>query len=115
MSEFKRRVTVEQLDELTDEQKQKLREWWRPEVGDYYNCECGVKSRADINTAVVDFYEHASPHDEDCCLPLLDIGQMIQLLITHGKAVRFPCDMRVPGATVDTLWESVKCALMDKT
>jgi hypothetical protein len=33
---MKRRITPEQLAELTEEQKDRLREWWKPEVGDFY-------------------------------------------------------------------------------
>lgn len=31
---MKQRISVEQLNELTDEQKAKLKEWWQPEEGD---------------------------------------------------------------------------------
>ncbi len=32
---MKQRIAVEQLNELTDEQKKRLREWWKPEDGDW--------------------------------------------------------------------------------
>jgi ATP-dependent helicase/DNAse subunit B len=31
---MKQRITVEDLQQLTDEQKEKLQEWWEPKVWD---------------------------------------------------------------------------------
>jgi spore germination protein GerM len=32
---MKHRITPEQLNELSDEQKERLRVWWKPQQGDY--------------------------------------------------------------------------------
>ncbi|MFA5307782.1 MAG: hypothetical protein WC365_10095 [Candidatus Babeliales bacterium] len=89
---MKRRITVEQLSELADEQRQRLREWWKPQEGD-------LVYRTDVERTAI--YHHIGtqglwlincrntidPSDEELhvtnkanCLPLLDIGQMIGLL-----------------------------------
>ena len=48
---MKQRITVEQLNELADEQKEKLREWWKPAYSDivhvcneYENKVCAIDS-----------------------------------------------------------------------
>lgn len=101
MSNFKRRITPEQLDELTDEQKAKLREWWEPFAGDWYFGEPvhflsdkGVNREWLITNGRTDtgWYRHSkydAPPDApkplcESALPLLGIDQMIQFLQENG-------------------------------
>ena len=89
------RISPEQLQELSPEQQEKLREWWKDhkEEGDYFvlinengeiatlservngscngywNCECAI-----------DDGEDPACRSEENSLPLLSIGQLIQLL-----------------------------------
>jgi hypothetical protein len=72
---MKRRITIDQLNELSEEQKQRLSDWWSPNKGDWYyypainHIDVIETSLAiDLNLIRYDHY------------PLLDIGQMIELL-----------------------------------
>jgi hypothetical protein len=38
---MKQHISAEDLQELTQEQKDRLREWWKPEIGDMYVDEDG--------------------------------------------------------------------------
>lgn len=77
---MKQRITVEQLNELTEGQKEKLREWWRPTYGDL---------------AVSNHYQDKpfsvpkEPFAKEICTPLLTVGQMIELLLMKG-ANKYP-------------------------
>jgi hypothetical protein len=77
---MRQRITKEQLDELTPEQKERLRGWWTPAEGDWYfltrpydkmqfTCLFKLLPSEDISRFLW--------HD---CLPLLSIGQCIELL-----------------------------------
>ena len=105
---MKRRITVEQLMELTEEQKQRLREWWNPEEGDYVQ-----HNKYGVETICL-----PGPFDEECpnvyfttdyrihafkeeCLPLLDIGQMIELL-EEKKMVTESLDIKAPKGLINT-------------
>lgn len=69
---MKRRITVEQLQELTEEQKQKLRELWKPQVNDV--------------AVFIDDDSYDKALTKRWLLPLLDIGQMIGLLMEKKMA-----------------------------
>jgi hypothetical protein len=86
---MKKIITVEQLKELTLEQKQKLRDWWKPNFGDMFSwCDIGPcgpvvthKNYPDENS----FFGGCgigNPREylKSECLPLPDISQMIELL-----------------------------------
>jgi len=78
---MKRRITVEQLQELTEEQQQRLREWWKPEEGDYYfQAEETKICHSDICSYTVVWPQKG----ENDYIPLLDIGHMIELLSYKG-------------------------------
>jgi hypothetical protein len=107
---MKQRITVEQLQELTEEQQQKLREWWEPQDGDMFFRNNRIQ--------ICDIGYH---HDKDECLPLLDIGQMIELLLDKcGKNLNIYQCKNFNTITVttfkeyfaqelcDSLWEAVK-------
>lgn len=80
---MKQRITIEQLNELTEEQKVNLREWWKPQSGDVLNSiKCGEvvfvyadgQDRLNFDS---DGYEWDIKKN---CLPLISAGQMIELL-----------------------------------
>lgn len=86
---MKKHISVEQLKELSKEQRERLREWWKPAVGDivcYKNeehtivyCTDGeikVMPYTDIPFCIINDIEKRS-------LPLINIGQMIEIL--RGK------------------------------
>ncbi len=75
---MKRRITIRQLNELSEEQKVRLREWWKPEHGDLvYDTDLkNVQCIYPYDIYLRGFFEEV--------LPLLDIGQMIELLQEHG-------------------------------
>ncbi len=79
---MKRRITVDQLQELTPEQRQKLRGLWQP-------------TRYDIAVSTIDgsFFEanvdwlenFRDSEAKELFLPLLSIGKMIELLQDKAK------------------------------
>ena len=104
---MKQRITVDDLQQLTDEQKQKLREWWKPEDGDWFYGSYG----ADENGFVAEQDEwqeyiltpycvdsgHYGPSLHECgakpdvnAIPLLSIGQMIELLQDRKLEIHAP-------------------------
>jgi len=137
---MKRRITPEQLQELTDEQKVKLKEWWKPEKFDIYfniNSHCSrivLYSTIGPHGLPVIFHEGNTVMSGQfdytkLCLPLLDIGQMIELLTdwayTERKCERSLEIEYLPSVNkwefnmpyisetgkqelVDELWEKVK-------
>lgn len=70
---MKQHITIEQLNELTIEQKERLREWWKPADEDWY-------TNGETAYAVIEY-----PKIDDNCLPLLSIGQCIELLQSKDK------------------------------
>jgi hypothetical protein len=93
---MKRRITPDQLNQLTEEQKQKLRELWKPEIGDWFyfrgmdknedrvdETQCIIKFATHKGELLLHYAEYARiPKSE--CLPLLDISMMIELLESHN-------------------------------
>ncbi len=88
-------ITVEQLNELTDEQKERLREWWEPSQGDLFIWT--ENKDKDIETLhKYDGYAHENlswhseppiewiEDDKKHALPLLSIGGCIELLQDRG-------------------------------
>lgn len=82
---MKQRITVEDLSELTDGQKERLREWWwgsNPGLFDVY----ALRFKYDDVTRYEGSYSlngHRDFHEDyhtGEALPMLSIGQMIQLL-----------------------------------
>ncbi|MGW8823344.1 hypothetical protein ACWGNU_14580 [Paenibacillus lautus] len=95
---MKQRVTAAQLRELSDEQQQRLRDWWIPQQGDAYCYQelLGVYYAIDAYGAYVIHYTPGdgysieafrNKHHKLRCLPLLSIGQMIELLRSKGYGV----------------------------
>lgn len=122
-------ITVEQLQELTEEQRAKLWEWWKPAPGDRYCSENGITFTL---TEWEGSFTKAS-HGERYYM-LLSIGQCIELLIDskyfennytycddvlglvhcNGPGVDFAIGWRDSTNGVeftDALWQAVKKAL----
>ena len=70
---MKQTITVKQLQELTEEQKERLRSWWEPEL-----------YQSMVNRYGVKFYleslDEGYLREIRNCLPLLSVGQCIELL-----------------------------------
>jgi hypothetical protein len=101
---MKQYCTVEQITSLSPEAQQRLREWWKPQKGDWAcneetffddgfivsEYEEGVlvaTSEGDETQDVVWNAEDGDGYDKADCLPLLSIGQCIELLKGRYKAV----------------------------
>lgn len=110
---MKQRITVEQLNELTEEQKARLREWWQPEKFDLALANYLGKSNVialekiygekwiDIEKAQDDFGEEYAKKD---MTPLLSIGQCIALLNDKKAFVSNAMLTTPPVATWGTVW-----------
>jgi hypothetical protein len=119
---MKQMITFEQLQELTEEQKQKLREQWKPESGDMFTdnmkfeyVSYGINKYGEI---IIDG-EECDTYNKDDCLPLLSIGQMIELLVNTGIKHHdcgwisaWNVDIDFEGKELcDALWQAVKAVL----
>ena len=122
---MKQHITVEQIQELTPEQQQKLMDWWKPDIGNYVfyqetdeygeifdreDCICNVwgwKNIIYLNHLIDGGYKEILTEK---ATPLLDIGQMIELL---GKEKSGRVIMREwqDNELCDALWEAVKAVL----
>ena len=73
-------ISIDMLAKLSPEAKQRLREWWQTSEGDKFFdllerwCLCYDGSRDMVVSTGL------SKHDKQVCLPLLSIGQCIELL-----------------------------------
>ncbi len=98
---MKHRIDASQLNELTDEQKQKLREWWKPQRFDIFY-DFGGKRRLIVlegelrgNSRVLYYGErrvdyviyHIEGDLNTNLLPLLSIGQLIELLESKDECL----------------------------
>jgi hypothetical protein len=103
---MKQRISAEQLKELTPEKQEKLREWWEPKDGDWYY-DCDLECDHVVFSCESDHY-HSQYPDNDC-LPLLSIGQCIELL--KGKTPKIGInwvDVSYDFELIDTLWQYIK-------
>ncbi len=111
---MKQRITREQLLELIPEQQKKLQSLWKPTVGDVitgttvYGTLKIFDIVGDIDDCELPSYNDSSwtyrPGD---CLPLLSIGQMIELL--GQEETRRTIIRRWHGNELcDALWEATK-------
>lgn len=79
---MKQRIAVEQLMDLTEEQKQKLREWWKPQEGDFF-LRVTTKGKIDFIPFIFNAREFEFANYKEFKIPLLSMGQMIELLHTN--------------------------------
>ncbi len=139
---MKQYIDASQLAELTDEQKAKLKDWWQPKAGDvchyYGGWEFDVVVQSIHKDPMVPTdpprplsgeFAHLDNHLESVrsvkrnALPLLSVGQMVELLKPHlgyivpgdGKLwivnLRDSRDALVSKELVDVLWDALKAVL----
>jgi hypothetical protein len=126
----KQHITVGELLSLTPEQQERLREWWSPERGDWFYghfsgwhellcvyVEMKHTERGDEPYLWID--DHRGGFKSEC-LPLLSIGQCLELLCSKGvvtiearPAVGFSMHIKVPvdawgKESIDALFAAVK-------
>jgi hypothetical protein len=73
--EVKQNISIENINKLTDKQKEKMRELWEPKYGDI------------ITSTISNFVmtlKNSITFDKSYYLPLLSIGQMIEILEKHN-------------------------------
>ena len=143
---MKQRITSEQLQELNEEQKQRLRDLWKSGLGDSFATfiasgwrlpkydgppifyESRIREKivgacggyCDCESVIDDGDDPAVMPDETS-LPLLSIGQMIEILTTVTKNEKYNdlwhllngCSKcRIAGIELcDALWQAVKAVL----
>jgi hypothetical protein len=107
---MKQRITPEQLNELTDEQKEKLRELWKDDrfSNGFGDCYLEITPRSGENTKVwfsgrTQDLEHwiGQIPNKNYDLPLLSIGQMIEIL-EHPRINPIPPGLIDPAPSL--LW-----------
>jgi hypothetical protein len=121
---MKQHITVEQLNEVSENGKNILRKWWKPAVGDmvYWNDIYGPLTKN--GEGYWDDMENSDFNKNDYS-PLLSIGQMIEFLDEQSKLnweirLHKPLyDINYPDSPIspdledytelcDALWEAVK-------
>lgn len=111
---MKKHITPEQLQELSPEQQEGLRDWWKPQIGDVFVYENKIMPvlYADHKVIIVEPYDK---YNKEFCLPLLSIGQCIELL--GAEKVFRMCQGPILAAVfegvelIDALWNIVKLHL----
>ena len=100
---MKQRISVEQLAELSPEQQERLREWWKPAVSDMV-VECKTNKWYDMDETIIcikntgEFIFSDNPDYMDCLywekkddyLPKLTMGQCLQLIAEKSKRCNLP-------------------------
>lgn len=106
---MKQRITPEQLRELTDEQLKKLHTLWKPELGDYMT-DFEIEEDGSYFVGVCKYIK--SGVTESPGYPLLNIGQMIELLQEkgHDSFGKYYIKFGHPKTKdlCDALWQAVK-------
>lgn len=119
---MKQHITVEQLNELSDKGKERLRAWWKPQAGDLATAE------GDGYRAVL-VYNFSVNTIKQAQYPLLSVGQMMEFLSESEYAFEITCDIGMltmdkfigyeqreamgSEELCDALWEAVKEELED--
>lgn len=87
---MKQRITIEQLHELTEEQRERLWEWWKPLEGDVFIIKGTPNSFLQnyIGTFSADSLKNFREKPRGY-MPLLSIGQMIELIDNDYMLTRF--------------------------
>lgn len=121
---MRQRIGVEQLKQLAPSQQEKLREWWRPQLGDCI-------AQPDVTDRFI-FADELLLKGlvKENCLPLLSTGQCIELLFElnafrkwHSKDeeilncgydtgwIGLDWSGRIETELIDSLFEAVKSIL----
>jgi len=119
LNTMKQVITKDQLLELSEKGKGKLREWWKPQLGDkfvqkHYN---EIKKKV-IEQVFVEcdgwhcsYCEGDKPFSGKLDYPLLSIGQMIEFLGEQRFNLMFDGDFIKNEDLCDRLWEAIKQVL----
>ena len=78
---MKQHITPKQLKELTNDGRDKLREWWKPENS---HLACILSTRQETFYFRLKQNKDFDKYAEEV-LPLISIGQMIEFLIENAK------------------------------
>lgn len=110
---MKQHITPKQLQELSEPAKARLRDWWKPEQGDYYT---DGFFKAFMNYEIYHIFTAGSTPAPAPFLPLLSIGQMIEFLDEHDELlyceeISHHITWEEDEELCDTLWEAVKTVL----
>lgn len=129
---MKQHITVDHLNELANDQKKLLWEWWRPQIGDMFVYDGPDGMIGPMGRIITHIFEDGLfcygkgidlPGEvyKKNCLPLLSIGQCIEFLasdlsyidvkphawqVAHEKA-----GDKTDTELIDALWEAVKSQL----
>ena len=106
---MKRRITTEQLQELTQGQKAMLHEWWKPKTGDCY----ATNNHEFVYSEYRDNEFEMGHMLERNALPLLSIGQMVEFLEDELEDNNHYCEIRwcKHEELCDVLWQMTKESL----
>lgn len=104
MGILRQHITPQDLDQLTDLGKQKLREWWKPTPGDFFSGSWPYEHKKLVGEDSDGYGSELMQviENKDNYLPLLSIGQMIQFLDEHGNFGMSKCETQDPAVGV---WE----------
>ncbi|MNP52803.1 hypothetical protein D3C76_1472190 [compost metagenome] len=98
---MKQRIAIDQLNELSEDQKDRLQGLWKPQRGDmFFNTQNNFVLLAEAGDLL-------SKKD---CLPLLSIGQMIEILQEYDRFVDIwyiEKNVFMPNLC-DVLWDELK-------
>lgn len=127
---MKQRITVEDLKSLTPSQQEKLRAWWKPQIGDWFihvNGEIEVVGYITMYNTVQCLGDIKrgtfASWDKERLTPLISIGQCIELLgcklikidydyFTNNYYVQvLDIGTNAKPELIDALWEAVKAIL----
>ena len=106
---MKQRISIDDLKSLSPEQQEKLREWWQKHVqeGDKFYGE--IAWDIGVGEGYYFSYKWDKPHKD--WMPLLSIGQLIQLLIQLQPYKDWECQFMLSENLCDDLWDLVKRVL----
>lgn len=85
---MKQHITPEQLNELSEKGKERLKEWWiKDERSDMFEATI-VVAHPEYNTPISlsDMADRVGWYTDKGCYPLLSSGQMIEFLDEHSKS-----------------------------
>jgi len=113
---MKQRIAVEDLNQLTYEQQNKLRQLWLPRIGNAVNYKYDNEvmfiniNAGDYNIILIRGNDKIRVAKEDC-LPLLNIGQLIELILDNEVKNNYPefdgFLTRITKDTCNEMWKLV--------
>ncbi|AIQ19536.1 hypothetical protein H70357_24585 [Paenibacillus sp. FSL H7-0357] len=106
---MKKRITRDQLSEITEEQQKILAIKWSPEVGDYI---VDLLNNDPKEYFVTNAENISKPHLKN--VPLLTIGQMIEILQDSGMQIFLDGTHWYDNDICDKLWDEVKRVVAEK-